>query len=420
MKKFPLRFLKAKDASVMIIFALALPVLIGLLGLTISYSGAYNNRSHLQEAVDSAALAATALPGTATAQDRIARANQIFMANIETLMNGSSAPPVADFQVESGKVAVIGSATQQVDNLFNAFIGSEEIGVGVNSKAVKDKSAPVCILMLNPDSDRGIELYGRAKLTAHDCAGQANSIDSHGMLASGLHSIATAEQFGVTGGYDGENFHPMPTTGVERTSDPYADLPFPATGPCVDVEAKMQQAIVTLSPGTYCGGLEIKAQSEVTLSPGIYIMKDGPFRVDSDAQIRGEEVMIAFLGAGSLMYLRGGADIVLTSPMSGIYKNMQFMSDGVITEEGSWKGQEWVELHGGITLDYDGVMYLPEQDLWFAGSSTVKAHTPTMAMVADQLWLQSNFELEVWRENRRGLDIEEEAPRFEYGAVLVN
>jgi hypothetical protein len=223
--------------------------------------------------------------------------------------------------------------------------------------------------------------------------------------------------FAVTGSYSGRNFEPAPITDIEPVADPYADIPFPPDGVCADVAAKISKAVVTLSPGTYCGGISISPHSDVTLLPGIYVIKGGQLSVGSNSKLHGEEVLIAFEGYDSVLNAKSGSVITLTSPKSGTYMNMQFMSDGVL--DGSWKGQEWMTISAS-TLTYDGVMYLPEQDVWIKGNSHVTANSPTLAMVGDQFWIQDASSVVITQEDKRGLDIGIRAPGYKYSAMLVH
>jgi hypothetical protein len=174
-----------------------------------------------------------------------------------------------------------------------------------DATAEKLHSSPLCILALNKTQPASIEIYGNASLKAKDCAVQSNSSDGSGLKLYGSSSFASAADFGVTGGHKGDNWSPEPIGGVDRVVDPFADLPFPDNGPCINAKSKLSKSEFELEPGTYCGGLNIGAHAVVT----------------------GDEVMIAFGGADSFLYLLSGADVNLTSPTNGTYKNMQFMSD---------------------------------------------------------------------------------------------
>ncbi|WP_245447185.1 hypothetical protein [Methylobacterium sp. 17Sr1-1] len=68
-------------------------------------------------------------------------------------------------------------------------------------------------------------------------------------------------------------------TGCPTLKDPLAVRPQPSVGGCIASDLSLKAGTHTLSPGTYCGGLSIEGGAEVTLKPGIYVMKDGPLIV---------------------------------------------------------------------------------------------------------------------------------------------
>ena len=131
--------------------------------------------------------------------------------------------------------------------------------------------------------------------------------------------------------------------------------------------------------------------------------------------------MIALVGADSYLYLMSDSVTELTSPVSGTYKNMQFMSDRNLSQ--SKFGVEWTTILGGATLKYDGVLYLPEQQFWVSGTGhdvVIDANSPSLAVVVDKMWLQGNVVMKVTQVNKRNLSDIAEAPRFEFGARLVD
>src|SRR4029077_5184544 len=65
--------------------------------------------------------------------------------------------------------------------------------------------------------------------------------------------------------------------------DPFAGYTMPASAnTCTYTQMKVQTDNTVLSPGTYCKGLQIQNVSNVTFSPGLYIITDG------DLQIQGQ------------------------------------------------------------------------------------------------------------------------------------
>ena len=376
----------------------------------------------VQASLDAAVLAGTAMEGNASDIRRIEVAQKVFAANLSELAQANGAnfvvSPIPTFSVSMTEVS--GQAHGKIKNTIGAIIGISEMSVDAKAKAQKQKSHPLCVLALSKTSPASIEVYGNAQFNAHNCAAQANSSNGEGLKTYGSKAKSTASEFGVNGDFSGENWEPTPTTGILPVQDPYANLPVPQPDVCVNLGSKLQGATITLDPGTYCGGLDIMAGSVVSLNPGIYIMKDGQFAVGSGSSVSGDEVMIALVGADSYLLLKSGSTTKLTSPMTGTYKNMQFMSDRDLSQ--SKHQAEWTTILGGATLDYDGVMYLPEQQIWASGAAhdiIIKANSPCLSIVADKVWAQGNVIYDITQANPRNLTDIAVAPSFGYSARIV-
>lgn len=412
---------RSENGNISVITALAVTLLAGIGGVATIYVQATNAKEKLQASLDASVLAATAMATGTNDSKRIAMAKAVFRSNIRSAVKGGEAD-IAITELPSflvNQTEVRGIAKGKVLNSLGAALGITQMNITIGATAKKMQSDPLCLLALSETREAAIQVYGNAHLTAHDCPVQSNSRDGEGMKLFGNQSSASASQFGVTGSYTGTNWTPRPQTGTEPVTDPFAGLPVPEPDACVDVSAKLKSKTFTLGPGTYCGGLAIGSGSVVTLSAGIYIMKDGPFSVGSGASVTGEDVMIALVGADSTLYLNSGSTTRLTSPQSGVYKNVQFMSDGDTSN--SKQGEEWSTVLSGATLDYDGLMYLPEQQLWASGTGheiTIKANSPSLSMVVDTLWAQGNVNIAITQTDKRGIGDVVKAPRFAYGAML--
>lgn len=391
-------FVADTRGSVAITAAVTFPVLFGLAAAQMTYSAAVQSRADMQAAIDAATLAAAAMPNGTSERDRIQRAHLVFNGNVNEARRFAR-PDRAFFSVRNrvtptftvtNEEQVVGNVSIDMDFPLSSFITSGPLELSVKSVAEKGWSAPICLLALNGSAQGGFDLNGNAQVSAPECAGMTNSDNRSAMRTVGT-AHANASEFGVTGRARGDGFKPQPVDGVDPFEDPFADVPFPPIGPCVDVSGKLQQVHVVLSPGTYCDDLEIKAQSTVRFQPGIYIMNNSMLKIDSDAVVTGEEVMFAFTGRQTKLWFSSGATITLTAPKTGLYAGFQFFqaADDLSTQGG------WATIIGGVNLDYDGIFYFPNQHIWIAGGSTVKAKTSSYAMVADKLWFQDSSRTEI-------------------------
>lgn len=420
------RFRVADRGNIAVISAIAMSAVIGASGLTILYLQATERKTSVQAGLDAGVLAGTALSYSATDDERIAAAEAAFYANSK---GGLFLPDEAsaDFEADStkpvfsvAKAEVSGVAVTSVENGLASILGIGKMNVKVSAMAAKRMSDPVCMLALNDSNPSSIFAYGNAEIKAEDCAIQANSSSGEGLNIQGMKSSVSAEMIGVTGSYGGTNYTPKPMTDIAPVPDPYADLPVPEAGACTDTSSKLNNVVSTLDPGTYCGGLEIKSGAIVKLNPGLYIMQDGPFKVNSGAQVRGDEVMIALTGSNSVLSLQSDSFVKVSSPMTGTYRNIQFMSDRDLSE--SKFEEEWSTILSGARLEYDGVMYLPEQNFWISGTgheAVVKGSSPSMILLVDTAWVQGNAVMDLKREDKRGVGDDPARMGFTYGAMLI-
>jgi hypothetical protein len=357
--------------------------------------------------------------------DRIALAQTYFNSDRTERADGTPtfdvrANEAAQFTVTS--TSVHGDVVYYMTSPFLGIFNQANLEVRVSSAARRRYGAPVCVLGLDPTEEATMDFNGRASLEVDNCATQANSISGAGLHQAGSPSMK-AQEIGVTGGYVGTDYSPPPITSTIPLADPYASLPVPQTGPCHPLSgAKLQQQTITLSPGTYCGGLDIKASSVVTLEPGIYVFKDGPLTIDSQSQVEGREVLLAFLGNSSTLSLIGGGSLTVTSPTSGTYANIQFFGDrstyAVPGENGANGNNLWFAVIGDSHLTYDGVLYAPSFHVWMAGGSIIEGKSPNYLAIAKKLWFQDNTHVHFTQINTRGLEVTASA-NLDYGSVLI-
>ena len=417
------KFLSNDDGHIAILTAIVTATVSGAVGVAVLMNQGNFIETQLQISLDAAVLAGTGLEYGATDSERLKAAQVMFDNQIiaqsagvhrEFNASGSSGP---QFTVTNNRVS--GTSRATVENSLGAAIGVTQIEVAVMAKAEKMDSSPVCVVTLNAKNDSSFYVYGNASFDA-DCAVHADSNSSGAAVISGNKSTVTAPMFGVTGGATGSGWSNDPVTGSDPVGDAYAILPVPVAGSCVATDLKIQSTSIVLNPGTYCGGISVLAGASLTLSPGEYIIKDGQLQLGSGAQVNGENVLIGLIGANSYMKMGSNSSMKLTSPIAGTYKNIQFMSDRDLTK--SKFNEEWTVMLSGANLEFDGAMYLPEQQLWVSGTdheSVFRAFSPSLAVVVDTLWLQGNAKMDVRQTDRRGIGEVGGVVAFNYGSRLV-
>ncbi len=379
-------FAADRSGNVAILFALLAFVVLSAAGGALDFMRVNRERTAMQEAADSAALAAA----------RIHRKPQSERDEVATrTFEQNYGPPPADktfdFDISYEGDSVTVAATRSVPTALLKVIGVSALRANAISEAKPAASAPICLLALDESLPNGFEVYGNATLTAKNCAGVSNSSNDSGMRTYGG-AVATAQEFAVVGDYEGE-FTPTPHNDIAPVLDPFADMRLPETGNCIDASERLKQSAFTLGPGTYCGGLEIMAGASVRLNPGLYIMQGGPLVIQSGAEVAGEGVTIAFTGKKATLEMQGGGKLELTAPTEGQFAGIALFSESTSPDI------EWMTISGGSTLNMVGTMYLPTHEIWIKSptkdKATLFAETTTYGLIAKRFWVQGNSTLEV-------------------------
>lgn len=405
-----IRFARDVRGNVAIVFTLTLPMLMVCMGMAVDYTVWTNQRQELQRIADEAALAAARELYLANASSSQAETvaqesatNSLVSAGHTTTTADSSAsdPSSSDADAPSSPASstTFGDAVT-VETVVNMNESSVEVtvrqaGVGffspmffqppvirVTSTARANGGGRVCVIALDPSSDKALILASDASLTANRCGVYSNSTDETGLSAY-RNAVLTSELACSAGGYGGSsvNFSPEPITDCPAMADPLASRAAPDFGGCDETDFTVTGVAQTLSPGVYCGGIGIYNGADITFEPGVYIIKDGPLSVTSTSQVRGEGVGFYFTGPGSDFTFAARSLVRLSAPrdgpMAGLLffqdRNSPVMQDYQITSEDA----------GVLT----GTIYLPNGRFLVSSKNPVARDSPYTAIVAREISL---------------------------------
>src|SRR3954452_16345882 len=189
------QFTRDQEGQVAVIFGLAVLPLAAAVGAAVDYSHSNQVRTSLQQAMDSAVLAA-AIDGSANWQ---AAAMNAFKGNLNAKDSAVGTPT---FSVQ--KDIYSGSVPAVTQTQFMKIVGIESVAVAARSAATTGK-IPLCVLGLNAFDKGAFDMNGNSKLNGPNCAVQVNSKDSRGMTQEGQ-PTAVAKKFGVSGAHTGNGF----------------------------------------------------------------------------------------------------------------------------------------------------------------------------------------------------------------------
>ena len=260
-------------------------------------------------------------------------------------------------------------------NLFLApVIGVRRMDVTTSATAWSAPgggSGVACVLALNP-SGTSISISGGANLN-FTCGIAAYSGDPQSLSATGG-STVVASDITLVGGYHqsgGATLSPPPVTGAPEPPDPLDHLVVPSYD-CSDPEANHDTRVTsnqTLSPGIYCGGLEISGAANVTLEKGVYIIdgKELGLEISGASTVTGDGVTFILTNQAKAD-ISGASTVTLSAPKGGTYAGVLIFQD-----PNAPVGGDPNQINGGSTDVFKGALYFPNQLVQFQGSAGLQS-----------------------------------------------
>jgi hypothetical protein len=330
--KWILSFAQDRSAAVLVVFAVALPVLLASVSAGVEYGRLLYRKAQLQSAADAGVLAGANMLKLANADDASVSSvtQQTIQAQARTPADRTSSITA---EIGDNHTSVATIIEETVPSIMGKLLSLPSTTLIVSAKAQLVGSARLCLLALDASTKGAFGMEKKAQLTADGCSLYSNSMSPSSILGK---DSATARALSIcaAGGFDGSKalFTPTPITDCTPIGDPLKDRPLPAPdyncvilGPWANPSGKtppgpsnVVTGIVTLDPGTYCGGLHLTDSAIVTLRSGTYVMKDGPLIVDKKSTLSGDGVGLFFTGDNGGLLFDKRTSISLTAPTSGL------------------------------------------------------------------------------------------------------
>ncbi|MBV9289599.1 MAG: hypothetical protein JO288_17585 [Hyphomicrobiales bacterium] len=320
----------------------------------------------------------------------------LYLSNAMTI----SARAVALINVANGSGAVcvlaLGKSSGGTANLANAITGAGAAPLNLIGCSVTTNSSDTNSITLSGSAHINLLLGGRASTVGNYSYSGTASVESCTSLSGSTCNGATQSP---------------PPTGVGATPDPYADVTIPSAtlSSCSNLSSLVSpwsssymcvagdntrglcfsknSTNLTLSPGTYCGGISIsKGNATYTLKSGVYTLastnnSQGLVESGGSNIIDGTAgVTLAFTSADGtyppasspMMDVPGSLTVKLTAPTSGSTAGFVIMGDrsmplGTAGENVSPVGSQF-RIQNGATATLDGAVYLPNGALTLDGN----------------------------------------------------
>lgn len=377
MKHGFIKFLNDQRGSVMTLSALMFPVVIGLAGVGLDVSSWMMTKRDLQTAADAAAIAGAWEIANGYDDEAESVAIKEAQANgYDPDLDGS-----LDFEVtvnEEGQTVVSATIQQRANIFFSSmFLETDVYTATAASSVVIEPTGGFCILALDEEQDASFSAVGTVSIDATECGIAVNSDSDTAMDLTGVVSLDIGD-LSIVGDYEiGSNvtlqYNDL-NLGVSRFRDPYSDLEVEEHDSCSAADIRRGNSYsrsVTLSPGTYCGGLTLSGNNDVTFEPGVYYIDGGDFKVTGNGSLYGEGVSFVLTnsntndGDWANLNISGGKEVFFSAPAEGEdMEGVVFYQDRD-TPESSTKNK----LTGTSSIILEGAAYFPSRGIDFGGNN---------------------------------------------------
>ena len=397
----------SRRGAILPLVAVTLVGVVGVVALAIDVGAVQRERRIEQNAADAGAQA-----GAAEIMRNQSAAVVIASATAEATRNGFAngvngvtvtvTHPIVSGEYFIGDKFVKVEISRPRPTLFAAVVGMSSMTV--RAKAIGGIITPsgYCLVALETSATRGLLVDGGADVAATNCNIGVRATASDGLCLkdNGSSLGVTGGTISVAGNYTGCSLTPAPTpqTGVTSIQDPLSYLTMPAySATCLWTDKTINGSqIVTLNPGTYCGGIRVQNTAQVFLNPGVYTLLGGGLRVENNSQLTSLAGGVTFINTwdGSNPYkpylIQSGTTVNLTANTTAVGNTMPgilFYGDKTwVAGLNTWNSTT-NDFQSGATSTLNGAFYFPTQNVRFHSGSTT---TITGAVVAKQLWIHNN------------------------------
>lgn len=379
-------------------FALLSPVLFGLMGGAVDLIVYERQQTQMQDAADAAALAAAREASLKGWNAETAEAVVVSMINGN--LEGKTFSRETEFKtlvsVDELKRTVHVTLDMDQYSFFVLSYFRNDPQIRVSSTATSSGETNICMVGLDETAPATVGLSGKAVVNAAECAVYSNSSATNGLVSKDQ-GLLSAQFSCSVGGYAGKsgNYSRKPTTDCPVMADPLDERIAPVAGACDHTNLVVSKQTIALDPGTYCGGINIENDADVTFKPGIYVIKNGELRSKNNSIAVGAGVSFYFTGAGSRFAFDGTTEIDFVAPSSGPMAGILFFQDpaspaGAIFEIASKKASNLL-----------GTIYLPNGTLSVQAKNKIAETSAYTVIVAKrieigdstQMYVNANYDL---------------------------
>jgi hypothetical protein len=447
-----LRNLRLDDSGSVVTILVALPVLAGAVAIGVETGELYRIKRQMQSAADAAALAGS-VDRAAGKSTTVITTDAQYEAQRNGFTNGSNtvvvtvnAPPTTGTNTTApGAVEVIITKTQKfsLGAVLINWLGHSNNGFTIRARSVAAQGSTTttttsttttsegCIIALTPNSEQGISINSFNNFGS-DCSimsngtatgtGSSASIDlntfNNASLASG--DASNPARIWARGSFAKENFLSFSADDVKVNQtdsivDPYSSLATPVpSGTTYTNYVEPSGSNVTLSPGSYVGGLRIQNKSNVYFTPGTYYIVNGDMIITSDNNVRcpscgpsGSDMLgVTFVltqSTGNNSDIGGVSitsenNVELNAPSTGPYQGVLFYQDRRAPAGTMTSGSRIFTVASLNNATLSGAVYFPQNRIDISSINNIGG-SPTTGCT---IWIGRYIKFSSYNNNYKG------------------
>jgi Flp pilus assembly protein TadG len=380
------------SGQVMVLICVALVALLGMIAVVADFSFMQDQRSMMQTAADSAAMASAQELnyGDAVAAGKADAASNGFTNGQSGVTVAINNPPSMGPNT-SNTAYVEAIVTMPEPTYFLRLLGVSSISVSARGVAYEG-NGPNCVYVLDPTATSAMSVTGNVTIQS-GCGVLVDSSASNGLAVTGNVTI-TAPTIGVVGNYTSSgnvSFTPTPKTAVIAASDPLAYLTEPTVGSCAHSSFSLSGntgssgSPYQLYAGTYCGGISVSGNSWLNFNAGTYVLAGGGMTITGNSVMTGTGVTFyntTGTGGYGAIALNGNSTVNFSAPTSGSLAGILFFQDRSIpsTAAGS-------TITGNSSSTFNGAIYFATTAVTYNGNSAVNGYS---ILVSDKVVINGN------------------------------
>ena len=303
--------------------------------------------------------------------------------NTSVVIHANNTSPAPDAPNVSVVYWAEATATTREMQLFSSLFSTSGMFAGARATAALISTGSGggsgCIYILDPaNQSRALDIEGAEIITT--CGLYVNSSSSSAIYIGGNPTVGSyaiqASGISIVGNLQNAGqglVSPTPSTGQKAAVDPLLSLAAPTVGSCNHTNFTWSQGTTTLSPGVYCGGINISGGT-VTFSAGEYIIDGGGLTIDSaNTTVTGSGVGFYNTATSGYSYglltISGQPKVTFTAPTSGTYEGIFWFNDRNSTNTGQ------NQFNGATNSTIQGTIYIPNGALLYTGQSSSSTYT---------------------------------------------